>query len=1261
MRERKEHVQQLQRLTARSRPHELLIIGTDINDHIGIKTNTTPRGILGRFGIGRAQPPTRTSLTHSIHTFLHRNRLCAATTFFQHGRRHGYATYSRRTTRGMRHFQLDHIFIRQRHLQRTDKAWIPVDNGVNSDHRRTRIVFRNVPYPRRREPKKHKPDVEELLDKDSATTQRFVAAVRRRCRGVNDPQRLLNQLQTSIRDGINDLPAAVNHNSKEWYADSANLLKPLLQAKALARERKKQASLQGNRRRHRHACMRARTASRIYDAAKKIAINKWARKLAHKINAEGDFDMARAGTRESWAILRNLASGHSSASRIATMLLRDPDTNKISEDAQRSATLYQQYLERAHSTPTPYDENAINEIPQRPIQHHMSNTPTLAELKAAIKRQRNGKAQGPDRIPVEAYKALAQCPATLDILHQVISGMWNTGSYSGDHVRRGDNTHHQRRCIRCRNANGQCPGERDDTGGLVYVQFLVAKHIHIPKKGDRSDPANWRSICLLDVLSTILTTIMATRMREISESILQDYQCGFRPGRGCRDCLWIVYQSLCIRRQHGLPTWAIALDFRAAFRTISREALYRILARLGCPHHFINVLKRLCTGAKFRGTVNGIPFEVITASGVRTGDTAGPGLFNMAMAAVALLMRWPRNSAPQYYAHPYMSRGGAYDEAGGDLRFTVPAAIFADDSTLLATSRQFAEQVVTEAIRVVKRLTGMDTHLSAVAQPRNAQDRSKTVAMVCPPPGRRLDDYDTSPITLMVDGQRRYIHFHTEICYLGTVLHYDLGDNHTVHKRIGVAAKAFDEFRRVLTSRILDAKVKGRLLRAVVLTKLLYSSETWVLDQHLCNKVRVFWNRCCRRALHITSHQVQTQRISNSTVFRRLGVEAVDYYIRHRRLCWAGNMVRMSTQRLPRLLLTARCDRPEHPQPRLRHAPPSPPAGPEPGVMRPPGPPPPLQQQPRRRENVAIGVQDDSMRRRIPQWVSALRGNSPVTLRVGSATTGRSRCRFLRTQIQQGSIRIAHICNNNSQHDRCDFYSLQAVMIFMARTPGLAAPLLNSLQGKDALSPEHQQTIHTMLTERSARTVADHLRPPAIEPVITMPWTCSRCRKVYVRNRHHAEAHADEDSCSTPVPRQASQAPVPANAPVYGRRRNLRWLQQLRTDLRDDDGIKRRWPRCAQCARTTRDEACNRCFFLNWAGAAQRQDTWTRIVYGPQDQHSHAARSRARRWTQPAQAWEDPRHRQRTRAWRLAHSSRASRRMPARSQSPQRRRHSPPP
>ena len=203
-------------------------------------------------------------------------------------------------------------------------------------------------------------------------------------------------------------------------------------------------------------------------------------------------------------------------------------------------------------------------------------------------------------------------------------------------------------------------------------------------------------------------------MREISESILQDYQCGFRPGRGCRDCLWLVYQSLRIRRRHGLPTWAIALDFKAAFRTLSREALYRVLARPGCPRHFINVLKRLCTGAKFRGTVNGVPFEVTTASGVRTGDTAGPDLFNMAMAAVALIMRWPQHSAPQFYAHPYMSCTGVCREAEGDLRFTVPAAIFADDSTLLATSRQHAEQVVTEAIMVVKRLTGMDTHLSTV-------------------------------------------------------------------------------------------------------------------------------------------------------------------------------------------------------------------------------------------------------------------------------------------------------------------------------------------------------------------------------------------------------------------------------------------------------------------------------------------------------------------------------------------------------------------
>ena len=27
-----------------------------------------------------------------------------------------------------------------------------------------------------------------------------------------------------------------------------------------------------------------------------------------------------------------------------------------------------------------------------------------------------------------------------------------------------------------------------DADGLMYSQFLVAKHIHIPKKGDLSDP-----------------------------------------------------------------------------------------------------------------------------------------------------------------------------------------------------------------------------------------------------------------------------------------------------------------------------------------------------------------------------------------------------------------------------------------------------------------------------------------------------------------------------------------------------------------------------------------------------------------------------------------------------------------------------------------------------------------------------------------------------------------------------------------------------
>jgi hypothetical protein len=51
-------------------------------------------------------------------------------------------------------------------------------------------------------------------------------------------------------------------------------------------------------------------------------------------------------------------------------------------------------------------------------------------------------------------------------------------------------------------------------------------------KGERSDPKNWRPVCLLDIASKILSSVIVKRSQVLYEQVGRDEQCRFRSGRG---------------------------------------------------------------------------------------------------------------------------------------------------------------------------------------------------------------------------------------------------------------------------------------------------------------------------------------------------------------------------------------------------------------------------------------------------------------------------------------------------------------------------------------------------------------------------------------------------------------------------------------------------------------------------------------------------------------------------------------------------------
>jgi hypothetical protein len=209
----------------------------------------------------------------------------------------------------------------------------------------------------------------------------------------------------------------------------------------------------------------------------------------------------------------------------------------------------------------------------------------------------------------------------------------------------------------------------------------------------------------------------------------------------------------------------------------------------------------------------------------------------------------------------------------------------------------------TEAFsKTIKELTGLVVHLSATIDDTN----SKTLALCVPGAKQKYKDMNTEPLSVNFGGgQTGYIHFATQVKYLGDIIHHDLASDQSVHARIQAACVVMGAIRKALSCRYMEKHVRGKVLVATVLTVLLYSSECWVLTAELRRVLATFWNDCCRFALGTNRIDAQLRGIHNVDVHRQLGVHDIHYYLRHRRLTWAGKMARMPMTRLPRQILTA--------------------------------------------------------------------------------------------------------------------------------------------------------------------------------------------------------------------------------------------------------------------------------------------------------------------------------------------------------------------
>jgi len=121
-----------------------------------------------------------------------------------------------------------------------------------------------------------------------------------------------------------------------------------------------------------------------------------------------------------------------------------------------------------------------------------------------------------------------------------------------------------------------------------------------------------------------------------------------------------------------------------------------------------------------------------------------------------------------------------------------------------------------------------------------------------------------------------------------------------ISRRIGLARTVFQMLKKVWSSTDISNTTKMKVYATMVLSVLLYNSETWTLKQTQENRLRVFEMSCLRRIAGVT----RRDRIRNKEVCDRVGLlQDIANRIQQQRMQYFGHVQRMDHTRYPKLAL----------------------------------------------------------------------------------------------------------------------------------------------------------------------------------------------------------------------------------------------------------------------------------------------------------------------------------------------------------------------
>ena len=214
-------------------------------------------------------------------------------------------------------------------------------------------------------------------------------------------------------------------------------------------------------------------------------------------------------------------------------------------------------------------ESPLARIPQVDVKLELDDPPILEEVKKATMQLKMGKSSGIDGIPAYGGEAV------LDYLQDPFTNSW----------------------------------EKRTLPQHLNLWDAVTASLY-KNKGEESDCTNYSGTTLVSIAVKTLARVLLNRLiPTIAQGNTPESQCGFRSNRGTADMTLVLKQIQEKCKEQNMCLYAAFVDLTKAFDTVRRNGLWKILARLGCPLKFFNVLRQLNEGqqgqVKHNGSLSG--------------------------------------------------------------------------------------------------------------------------------------------------------------------------------------------------------------------------------------------------------------------------------------------------------------------------------------------------------------------------------------------------------------------------------------------------------------------------------------------------------------------------------------------------------------------------------------------------------------------------------------------------------------------------------